>query len=562
MNAPLATLDMRRRWMIMGAVMLGMFLSAMDQTVVGTAMPRIIAELSGLKLYAWVFTAYMLASTTSVPIVGKMGDIYGRKNFFLAGIIIFLLGSVLSGVSQTMIQLILFRGLQGIGGGFIFANAFAIIGDLFTPAERGRYSGLMSGVFGLASVIGPLVGGGITDHLNWRWVFYVNIPLGLAALVVLTLVLPARPKPEARRPVDYRGALALAGTIVPLLLGFSWAGNEYGWSDARVVGCFAVSAALFVAFLAVERGADEPIVPLPIFRNPIFAIAAATTFVSGAAMFSGTLYIPLFMQGVLHFSATNAGLVTTPMMMSMVAGSLLGGQVMTRTGKYKIMTVAGMAVAAGGMYLLSLLSVHSSQRSGMMDMAVVGFGLGLTIPTLVLAAQNAVPYSMLGVSSSLIQFSRSVGGTIGVAVMGSLMTSRLQSELAAGLPGDVRQRAPAPLLDALQNPRILLDSGAMSRLHDQGFVPLFGSDADRAFNEAVQSMKEALATSITEVFFISMLIMGVAFVLTFLLREAPLRTSYDVDAAFEGAPAESGPSAAPQPLQRMQERASIAGDGL
>lgn len=562
MNAPLATLDMRRRWMIMGAVMLGLFLSAMDSTVVGTAMPRIIAELSGLNLYTWVFTAYMLTSTTSVPIVGKMGDIYGRKNFFLAGIVIFLIGSVLSGMSQSMVQLIVFRGVQGVGGGFIFANAFAITGDLFTPAERGRYAGLMSGVFGLASVIGPLVGGAITDNLNWRWVFYVNIPLGLAALVVLAIVLPGRQKSAVARPVDYAGALALAGAIVPLLLAFSWAGNEYGWGDPPVVGSFVVAAALLVVFVFIEQRAVEPIIPLPIFRNPVFAAAAAITFVSGVGLYAGSVYIPLFMQGVLHFSATNAGLVTMPMMVSMVAGSMLGGQIVSRTGKYKAITIGGMAVAAAGMYLLSLMSLHSSRSAGMADMAVLGFGLGLTIPTLVLAAQNAVPYAMLGVSTSLIQFARSVGGTIGIAIMGSLMTRKLQQELAAGLPADVRQRAPAPLLAAINNPRVLLDSNAMRELHDRGFVPIFGSDADRLFNEVVQSMKVALATSITEVFFISMLIMGAAFLLTFLLRELPLRTSYDVGAEFESAPAEAGPAAVPPPVQRMQERASITDDGL
>jgi len=566
MNAPLAALDNRRRWTIMLAVMLGLFLSAMDQTIVGTAMPRIIAELSGLKLYSWVFTSYMLSSTTFVPIVGKMGDIYGRKRFFLAGIVIFLIGSVLSGVSQSMMQLIIFRGVQGVGGGFIFANAFAIVGDLFAPAERGRYAGMMSGVFGLASVIGPLVGGSITDNLNWRWVFYVNIPLGLAALVVLSAVLPASPPRDSARKLDYRGAVALAGAIVPLLLGFSWAGNQYSWSDPRVVGSFIASGAMLVVFLFIERAADEPIVPLPIFRNPVFAVAAAATFVSGTALFSGTVYIPLFMQGVLHFSATNAGLVTMPMTVSMVAGSMIGGQVVSRTGRYKWISVLGMAIACGGMYLLSLLSMHSRQTTGMADMAVLGFGLGFTIPTLVLAAQNAVPYSMLGVSSSFIQFSRSVGGTIGVAVMGSVLTRQLDSELAGALPADIQQRAPAPLIDALKNPRVLLDHGALDRLHNEGFLPVFGADGERMFNEAINSMREALATSIVEVFFISTMIMIAALVLTLFLREVPLRTTNEVPSAFETAlvdeaPPAAGPSVAePHALQPVRERATANTD--
>lgn len=533
MNAPLAD---RQRWAIMLAVMLGLFLSAMDSTIVGTAMPRVIAELSGLKLYSWVFTSYMLASTTSVPIVGKMGDIYGRKQFFLAGIAIFLVGSILSGASQSMMELILFRGVQGLGGGFIFANAFAIVGDLFAPAERGRYTGIMSGVFGLASVIGPLVGGAITDNLSWRWVFYVNIPLGLVALATITMVLPASQPRGVGRRLDYLGAIALAGTVAPLLLGFSWAGNEYGWTAPPVVGCFAFSAVMLAVLLIIEMNAAEPIVPLRLFRNKIYTVAIAATFISGVGLYAGSIYIPLFMQGVLHFSATNAGLVTTPMMVSMVCGSLIGGQVVSRTGKYKWISVFGMGISATGMYMLSMLAVGSSQARGMMDMAVLGFGLGFTIPTLTLAAQNAVPYSMLGVVSAFTQFARSVGGTIGVAIMGSVMTRQLDSHLAGGLSPEVQQRAPAPLLEALKSPRVLLDQHAMNLLHDQGFVPVFGANADRLFDSTVTSMKTALAASITDIFFISTMIMLTAFAVTFLLSELPLRVTNEVPSAFETPP--------------------------
>jgi len=544
----------RQRWAIMLAVMLGLFLSAMDSTIVGTAMPRVIAELSGLKLYSWVFTSYMLASTTSVPIVGKMGDIYGRKQFFLAGIVIFLAGSILSGASQSMMELILFRGVQGLGGGFIFANAFAIIGDLFAPAERGRYTGIMSGVFGLASVIGPLVGGAITDNLSWRWVFYVNIPLGLAALVTISAVLPASQPRGVGRKLDYLGAIALAGTVAPLLLGFSWAGNEYGWAAPQVVGCFAISAALLAVLLVIETRAAEPIVPLRLFRNRVFAVATAATFISGVGLYAGSVYIPLFMQGVLHFSATNAGLVTTPMMVSMVCGSLIGGQFVSRTGKYKWISVFGMGISATGMYMLSMLTVGSSQARGMMDMAVLGFGLGFTIPTLTLAAQNAVPYSMLGVVSAFNQFARSVGGTIGVAIMGSVMTRQLDSHLATSLSPEVRQGAPAPLLKALESPRVLLDAHAMRLLHDEAFVPVFGANADRLFDSTVASMKTALAASITDIFLISTLIMLAAFAVTFLLGELPLRVTNEAPSAFEP----EGPTATAQDARPEPELAPAA----
>jgi EmrB/QacA subfamily drug resistance transporter len=569
MNAP-AQLDPGKRWTIMGAVMLGLFLSAMDQTIVGTAMPRIIAELSGLKLYAWVFTSYMLASTTFVPIVGKLGDMYGRKNFFLAGIVIFLLGSIFCGMSQTMVQLIIFRGVQGVGGGFIFANAFAIIGDLFPPAERGKYAGLMSGVFGLASVIGPLIGGGITDHMNWRWVFYVNIPLGLVALVVLALVLPKSERHDATRRLDYLGAITLAAAIAPMLLAFSWAGVDYPWLSPQVIAPLVFSVAMMITFYLGEVRAEEPIVPFSLFRTSIFAVCTIVTFVSGAAMFSASVYIPLFMQGVLDFSATNAGLVLTPMTIAMVCGSFIGGQVISRTGRYKFLTVSGLSLATLGLYLMSTLSRSASQITGMEYMAILGFGLGLSFPTLVLATQNAVPYRYMGVTTSLNQFARSVGGTIGVAIMGSILTRRLNEEIGAGLPPRVVQESPPPLLDALHNPRILLDDGALARLRDQGFGAVFGSDATTLFNQTISSMKEGLATSITEVFMFAAILAAVSVVISLFLKEVRLKTtweaapepaSFDAEPAYPDAaarPSGAGPTVIPtSPSPQPIDRASI-----
>lgn len=530
MNAPLSTLPEGRRWAILGALMTGLFLSAMDQTVVGTALPRIIAELSGVSLYAWVFTSYMLASTTAVPIVGKMGDIYGRKQFLIAGIIIFLIASALCGLSQNMIQLIAFRGVQGLGGGFLVANAFAMIGDLYTPAERGRYAGIMSSAFGLASVIGPLVGGAITDHISWRWVFYVNLPIGIVALIVLSAVLPASGRRQERVPVDYAGAAALVVCIVPMLLAFSWAGVDYAWASPQVIGPFAVSAVALAAFLVIETRAEDPMIPLSLFRNRIFAVATAVTFVSGVAMFAGMVYIPLFMQGVLDFSATNAGLVLTPMTLSMVAASAICGQLVSRTGRYKWFAVVGLGLATVGLIMLTRLGVHSSQMSGMEAMSVLGFGLGLSFPVLVLATQNAVPYRLMGITTSLNQFARSVGGTIGVAIMGSILTRRLDSELRSGLPADVRARAPAPLLNALSDPRILLDGGALAKIRDEAFGAVFGADAPRLFEATVESMKEGLASSISVVFVMAAATMALSLAMSIFLPEAPLRQTHELPA--------------------------------
>jgi EmrB/QacA subfamily drug resistance transporter len=554
-------LDSSQRWAILGAIMLGLFLSAMDQTIVGTALPRIIAELSGLKLYAWVFTSYMLASTTLVPIIGKMGDIYGRKGLFLAGISVFLVGSALCGMSQSMVQLIVFRGIQGIGGGMIFANAFAIIGDLYTPAERGKYAGIMSGVFGLASIIGPLIGGAITDHLHWRWVFYVNLPLGAVALTVLWFVLPASsPHDTSRRP-DYVGAALLATAIAPMLLAFSWAGTDHPWLSGPVIAPLLVAVVAGGAFIYVETHADEPIVPLTLFRNRIFAVCSAVTFVSGAAMFAGSVYIPLFMQGVLNFSATNAGLVLTPMTLSMVAGSTLSGQLVSRFGRYKYLLIGGLATSTLGLFLLSRLTAESSQITGMRDMALVGLGLGLGFPVLMLATQNAVPYRLMGVTTSLNQFARSVGGTIGVAVMGSILTRRLSDELSAGLPPRVQSEAPAPILSALSNPRILLDDTGLARLRDQGFGGVFGSDGPALFAQTIASMRDGLAASITDVFLIAAILMGVATVIGLALREAPLRRTFDIAEEEAGeaavAPARVAPAGRTAPAvgpPRAEER--------
>jgi hypothetical protein len=335
--------------------------------------------------------------------------------------------------------------------------------------------------------------------------------------------------------------------VAPLLLAFTWAGNDYAWLSPQVSVAFAVSAVVMAAFLIVELRADDPVVPLSIFRNRVFAIAALVTFVSGAAMFAGTVYIPLFMQAVLGFSATNAGLVLTPMTLGIVGGSMISGQVVSRTGRYKWVTVSGLVVACVGLWLLAQLDAGSSQWHGMRDMFLIGFGLGFTIPTLVLAAQNSVSHAMLGVSTSIVTFARSVGGTIGVAIMGSLLTRRLDDELAAGLPAEVQARAPAPLLEALKNPRLLLDEGALDQVRARGFDALFGADAPALFEATVESMREALATSITDVFLLSLGVMVVALAVSVLLPEIPLRTTHEMAPEVEeraAAPAASAPAPA------------------
>jgi EmrB/QacA subfamily drug resistance transporter len=519
----------RSKLIIMGCTMLGLFLAAMDQTVVGTALPRVIASLGGLSLYSWVFTAYMLTSTTTVPIAGKLSDLYGRKRFYMAGIVIFLTGSALAGTSQNMLELILFRGFQGIGGGLLFASAFAIIGDLFAPAERGRYAGLMTGAFGLASVIGPLIGGALTDTLSWRWVFYVNLPLGLVTLGVLFVFLPSFKAKGVERRIDYLGAAVLPMAIVPMLLAFVWAGDEYAWGSPQVTGLLSFSAMMLGVFYVVERRAADPIIPMWLFRSRIFTVAVATTFLTGVAMFGNSLFIPLFMQGVVGTSATNSGLVLTPMTLSLAVGATIGGQIISRAGRYVAVVVVGAAIMTFGMYLLSLMGTDTSRLEATRNMAVVGFGLGFMMPSLVIAVQNAFSYQVLGVVTSSVTFFRSIGGTIGVAVLGSLMTTRLNSELATNIPASVREAAPPSLMDRLADPEVLLSPGGMAQL--RAASERLGGDAAAIFDQVIAGMRVSLSEAIDYVFFVAMIISLVAVIVSLLLKEVPLRKTLDMPAA-------------------------------
>jgi EmrB/QacA subfamily drug resistance transporter len=515
----------KRKAVIMGSVMLGLFVSAVDQTVVSTAMPRIVAQLGGLSLFSWVFTAYMLTSTTSVPIVGKLGDLYGRKLFFMAGIGFFMLASMLAGLSQSMLQLIVFRGVQGLGAGMIMANAFAIIGDFFPPAERAKYQGLFAAVFGLASVCGPTIGGTITDHLNWRWVFYVNVPVGLVALPVLWVALPGRRAGGVRRPVDWAGVVTLTAGVVPLLLALVWGGNELAWRSPQIVGLLATAAVMTVLFVLAEARAQEPLLPLALFRNRIVSVCLLVVFVVGVGMFGVTVFVPLFVQGVTAGSATASGVVTVPMMLGMVVMSNVAGQIVSRTGRYRVMAIGGIAVALVGLVLLSRMGTHTGRAEVARNMVIIGTGMGMTMPTFNVAAQNAVPYSMLGVATAALQFFRSLGGTVGVALLGTVLTNRLRPELARGLPADVTQQVPAELVAQLRDPQTLLNPERFAQVR-QGFLAL-GTDGSELFLRAAASTRVALGNALSHVFLIGALIVLCGLACSFLLREIPLRRTHE-----------------------------------
>lgn len=425
----LTDISLKQKTLVMLGVLLAIFVSALDATIVGTAMPTIVKDLGGISHISWVFTAYMLASTVTVPIYGKLSDVYGRKWFFFSGIVIFMLGSILSGLSQDMMQLIIFRILQGVGGGAIMSNAFAIVGDIFTPRERGKWQGVLGGTFGLASITGPILGGIITDSFSWRWTFYINIPVGLLALLAIGLFIPKITPLIKERSIDFWGALILALGLITLLLGVVWGGTEYPWNSIQIIGLLSSAAIFLVSFYFIEKSAKEPIIPLNLFKNSIFSVSVFSSFFFGAGMFGSALYIPLFAQNALGITATNSGSLMTPMVIVQVLTNITGGRIVSGTGRYKMVVVSGLSIAAIGMFLLSLMNTSTSQFDLTFRMIFLGMGMGAAMPVFTVIVQNAFEHSKLGVVTSSIQLFRSIGGTIGIAVLGSLFNSGLANNL-------------------------------------------------------------------------------------------------------------------------------------
>ena len=513
------TLSRGRLISVLIGVMLGMLLAALDQTVVGTALPRIVASLGGLDHYAWVATSYLLASTVSIPIYGKLSDIYGRRTFFIGGMVLFLVGSALSGTSQDMTQLIIYRGIQGLGAGAMMPLAIAIIGDIFPPSERGKWQGLITAVFGLATIVGPIMGGSITDNWGWRWVFYVNMPVGVLAIVTAGFVLPKALR-RVQHTIDYAGAAALVACAVPLLLAFSWAGTQYAWNSWQVIGLFIFSAVMLVVFLLIELRAAEPIISPRLFKNSIFLVSTIAMFMVAAGMFGAILYLPLFVQAVTGNSATNSGLVLTPMMLGFMFSSIVGGQLLSRTGRYKIVAIVGFIIASLGMFLLSRMTASTGDGQISLNMIVTGLGIGVMMSLFTIVVQNAFPFRQLGEVTAGITFFRSIGSTIGVAVMGTIMTNGFQSALQSNLPPVLAKVVPP----ALQNPQVLLDPSVLSNLQHQ--FALRGAQGLVLFGQFFEAVKVSLATAIDNVFFLGLIVMLLGLVSVFFLREIPLRKSH------------------------------------
>jgi len=486
------TLTIGRILAIYSGLMVTLMLAALDQTIVATALPRIVSDLGGLTQYSWVFTAYMLTSTVTVPLYGKLGDAYGRKNLFLFAIVVFLLGSALCGLAQSMTELVVFRAVQGIGAGGLFPLSLAVIGNIVPPRDRGKWQGLIGAVFAASSIIGPALGGFIVDNTTWRWVFFVNLPIGGLALVVISLTMPRRAITH-KHVVDWLGAIVLAGGTAALLMGLVWGGHQYGWESGHVLTALIGAAVLLIVFWLVERRAAEPILPFEVLRNPVVASSIACMALVGMAMFGTITYVPLFVQGVIGSSASSSGVVLTPLMLGAVITSILTGQLISRTGRYRWNVVLGPLVLTAGMVLLWQMTVDTTNREAARNMVVAGIGIGSMMQVFVLSVQNAVPRRMIGSATALTQFSRQMGATIGVTVMGAIVNH--------GLPPGVGS---------------VDEGGAIHRLPEFARV--------------------ALADAIKPAFFAAVCVSALVWVVAVAgVKELPLRRSLDEVAAAEAA---------------------------
>jgi EmrB/QacA subfamily drug resistance transporter len=493
----------RVRGFIMLGLALGMLLAGLDGTIVSTSLPKIVGELGGMSLYAWLFTAYMLAETCVIPIAGKMSDRYGRKPVFLVGMGLFMGGSILAGMSQNMEQLIMFRAIQGLGGGALMPVAMSTVADLYAPTERGKIQGILGAIFAITSIVGPFIGGFIVDNLDWRWVFYVNIPVGILAIIITSFKFPSI-EADKSKPIDFTGMVTLTAGLLSGLLVLSWGGNDFAWDSAEIIALAAVSVATLIGFVLVERRAKDPILSLHLFKEPIFSLGCVALMVMSLGMFGVISYLPLFLQVVIGMSATYSGEVLIPFMIGAMMGSITSGFLLKRTG-YKVWLVSGPLIAAGGLFLMSTMHVGTSMWDAMVFLFITGLGLGFVMSNYIVAAQNVVSKAEIGVVTSAMSLFRGVGGTIGVCVLGAFMNREFSKQLAVNLPAGAASILPTTNASSLGN-------------------MLMTSQASLLPADIVEAIKVSLSNSITYMFLIATIFVIGAWIASLFIRSVPLKS--------------------------------------
>ena len=494
----------RTRKFIMIGLALGMLVSSLDQTVVGTSLPRIVGDLGGMSMFAWLFTAYMLGEALAIPIAGKMSDRYGRKPIFLIGMGLFLAGSILAGMSNSMEMLIGCRAIQGVGGGVIMPVAMATVADLYAPTERGKIQGMMGGIFAIASVIGPFLGGFIVDNLDWRWVFYVNLPVGILAIAVTSMKFPNQ-ESDTSKHIDYTGMVAMAATLTPALLVMTWGGSTYAWGSLEIIGMTALSVVSLIAFILNERRAEDPILPLHLFKEPIFTLGSMGLLIMSMGLFGVIAFLPMFLQSVIGMSATSSGETLIPLMIGVMITILASGFLLKRTG-YKVWLIIGPPLSAFGLYMLSTLHAGSSQTDAIVFLIITGAGLGAVMSNYMVAAQNVVNKKEMGAMTSSMTLFRSIGGTIGVTILGAIVNQRMVDELGKNLPTGAMASLPTTDVNSIGG--LLMSPSAST-------IP----------GPILDSIRLSLSNSITYMFMIGAIIVMFALVTSVFIRSVPLKSA-------------------------------------
>jgi EmrB/QacA subfamily drug resistance transporter len=534
-----------RKTVIFIGLMLGMLVAAVSQTIVSPAMPVIVAELGGIEHYSWIATSTLLVSAVSIPMVGKLSDIYGRRGFYIAGLVIFMLGSILAGAAQGFWWLVGARAIQGLGMGTIMPLSQTIIGDIISPRERGKYMGYLGGVFGVASIAGPLVGGWITDAFSWRWLFFINLPIGVVALAFIFAFfhLPHVPR---KRSLDYVGFVTLGLGLSAVLLATSWGGTQYSWGSWQIIALYVAGGAILAAFVINEHYAEEPVLPLRLWKNPIFTLSNISNMAIAMGMFGAIFFIPIYAQGVIGVSVANSGAVLIPLTGSMILVSILVGRLITRTGRYKGFVLAGPIIMAAGYFLLTRLGYGSTQTELTVDMVVVGVGLGAVLQTYTLIVQNATTRADLGIATSITQLSRSMGATLGTAIFGTIMVSRMRTEIPKYLPPEALSGSQAEQFSSGNGVGALLDPSTLTQLPSSIEI----------------GIREGLAAAMHTVFVAALPILTVAFIATLFIKELPLRNTAFADEDPGKQMLRSANQSVPEGVHASSEGTNEKTDGL